>query len=292
MHIQGRWAEFRAYSYYSDHLTWGTFVANAALFILACAAMKIVPRNYRFWAYALGITGLLVCATRGVWISFVGALVIYRIMKVRGFRRPFLMLGGVAASFGIVIFAGSYLLEHVHIGLTSNRLVNRYLTIGTIAARTSAPKIFIKELPRHFLYGGGFGSGYLSAGMDSSLKYTPEQYSHNVLVDLLLSVGVPGLFCLGAFVYFWIKEAFWLIRVCDEREARAIRWMVALFVGAMLSSGINSLSALNFYMYFITGLVTAEWSRKKLAYQSLPPLPLIVRRKPAMAPFDALAPSR
>jgi len=286
--------EFRGYSYYSDHVLWGHFLVNAAFFIAACTSMKVVPKDWRSWAMFLTPIGMVVTGTRAVWLEFVGALVIYKLLSMRKFRRPLLMVNVIIASLVLVIWLGTYMRSHLHFTASTSALVNRYLTVGTISARVSAFPIFLRELPKHLFYGNGFGSGYLSANLDENLKgtFTKDQYSHNLAVDLLISVGLPGLMAFIVFVYLWIKEAFWLVSVSEPREARAIRWLIALFVGMLLSSGIATGTFLTDYFFLISGLVAGEWSRKKLAYEAIPRhIPIARNRRHAMA-VPSLSPTR
>lgn len=275
--------EVRAYSYYADHLTWGYFLAIALLFVTAVVSAKLAPRRWLYVSVLPAVAGCVICQTRTVWVALLGAIVIHRIISLRGFRRPLLVMGAVFVSFGMVLWLGAYAISHnVYLGYVSSRLLKRYSTVGTISARISAPEIFEEALPTHLLTGEGFGSSGYFRGLDQSLgAFRKDQFSHNVIVDVLLQSGLSGLLVTILFLYSWLREAFWCVRASSQLTAKALRWMIAIVVGMVLTGGLNGLSFETAYFFLLIGIVSGEWSRLQAARREIAiDFALPVRRRP------------
>jgi hypothetical protein len=259
--------EIRAYSYYADHLTWGYFLVISMLFVTAIVSARLAPKRWRYITVLPALAGIVICQTRTVWVGLLGALAIQRIISMRNLRRPLLVMGAVFGSFGLVLSLGAYLMSHnLFPRAVSSRLLQRYETTGTISARISAPEIFMEVLPTHFLVGEGFGASGYFKGLDQSLgSFRKEQFSHNVVVDVLLQSGLSGLIVLVFFLYSWLREAFWSIGASTKLNANALRWLVAIVVGMVLTGGLNGLSFETAYFFLLVGMVAGEWVRLQAA---------------------------
>lgn len=255
--------EFRAYSYLGDHLTWGFFLVVAFVGVIFARSLRLAPQRWVYIALPFTMVGIFVAQTRTVWVAFLATMLIYRVMTLRGFRRPLLVITGLFVGFAVVIYGGRWADEHVISRITSNALINRYLTIGTIEARTSAAELFIRVLPTHLFVGEGLGtSGDYSALSNGQGNADYEaQFSHNIFVDFLLYMGLPGVLLIVAFFYAWLREAFWLISVSDPLRASGLRWLVALFVGMWFTGALNGSTFMGGLFFLVVGVVTGEVMR-------------------------------
>ena len=78
--------EFRAYSYYADHTTWGLFLALAAIGVLISVTLGMMQKKWLYFVMPFALLGLIVCQTRTAWLAFLGTLVVYRIITTRLLR--------------------------------------------------------------------------------------------------------------------------------------------------------------------------------------------------------------
>ncbi len=250
-------SEFRPYSYYNDHTTWGFFLCTSAIALLAMTSIKAIPRKVVYFAVPVAMFGMVLCETRVPWLGFLGALVTYRFITTRALRRPMLLILGVISFFGVVVGFGEFALQHFSFAGSSHLLVNRFTTVGTLEARTSAWRLFVRNIPSHWLLGTGFGY----ASSDPSVSLAEEVYSHNVFVELLVLTGLPGLFLFLAFFYTWMKEAFWVAQVSTGAVAKLTLWIIALVTGMMLTGSIQGSLFMTTYLCLFMGIVSGEWAR-------------------------------
>ena len=250
-------ADFRAYSYYADHTTWGLFLVIAITVVIMSIGREELPKK---WLYFLGpctFVGLVVCETRTAWLALLGSVIVHQLITTRILRRPMLLIVGVISSFAIVVTLGDYAVHHVNFGVFSNALASRYATVGTIDARTSAWRLFVKNLPSRWLI--GLGAGYGNG--DANISMSDEVFSHNMYVELLVSTGLPGLFLFLGFFYTWIKETFWVARVGGVAASKSALWAVSLAVGMLITGSFQGMNFMNLYMCLILGLMSGEWIR-------------------------------
>jgi len=251
--------EFRAYSYYADHTTWGLFLSLAIIVVIISATLGMFRKKWLYIVVPTALVGLIVCETRTAWLALLGALIVYRLITTRLLRRPMLLIVGVLSSFAVVVTVGDYVTHHVNVGVFSSALATRYATVGTMAARTSAWKLFARNLPTHWLLGTGFGYGT----SDPNVSMSDEAFSHNMYVELLVTTGLPGLFLLLGFFYFWIKEAFWVARMGTKGVSRAALWSISLAVGMLLTGSVQGTNFLTIYLCVMLGFISGEWLRLK-----------------------------
>ena len=254
--IYGKGTDFRPFSYYADHTTWGLFMALACIVLIASVSLDMLPKKALYFVIPFGLAGLVICETRTPWLGFLGALGVYWLIKKRGFRRPMLLILGVIASFGIVVSLGTYMTQHFYFGF-ANSILNRYATVGTMEARTSAWRLFVRNLPAHWLIGTGFGF----ASSDPNVSMAEEIYSHNMFVSILVVSGLPGLILFLAFFYQWIKEAFWVVRMSSLPIARATLWIIGLTVGMLLTGNVQGPLFMSNYLCLLLGIFSGEWIR-------------------------------
>ena len=261
--MYGHGSDFRPFSYYADHTTWGLFMALACIVLFASVSMDMLPKKALYFVVPFALVGLVICETRTPWLAFLAALVVQKLITRRALRRPMLLILGVIASFGIVVSLGTYMTQHFYFGF-ANSILNRYATVGTMEARTSAWRLFVRNLPAHWLVGTGFGY----ASSDPSVSMAEEIYSHNMFVSIMVVSGLPGLILFLTFFYQWIKEAFWVASRSSTPVAKATIWMIALTVGMLLTGNVQGPLFMSNYLCILLGMVSGEWIRLR-AEQSI-----------------------
>jgi hypothetical protein len=288
-YLYGAGGEFRAYSYLGDHLTWGFFLVVAFVGVIFARCLRLIPKRWVYIAIPFTVAGILVAQTRTVWASFLATLIIYRLMTMRFFRRPLLVITALFIAFAGVVYGGQWASTHLISRISSNALVTRYLTVGTIEARTSAIELFVRLLPSHWIFGQGLGASADYSGLSSGATNIDfeAQFSHNMFVDFLLYMGLPGVILIILFFYAWLKEAFWLASISDPARAAGYRWLIALFVGMWLTGALNGSTFMGGFFFLTIGVVTGEAMRLQREYAeyvfALSAKPVFVRRALAVA---------
>ena len=285
--MYGHGSDFRPFSYYADHTTWGLFMALACIVLIASVSMDMLPKKALYFVIPFGLVGLVICQTRTPWLAFLAALVIHRVITTRALRRPMLLILGVIASFGIVVSLGTYMTQHFYFGF-ANAILNRYATVGTMEARTSAWRLFVRNLPAHWLIGTGFGY----ATSDPNVSMAEEIYSHNMFVSIMVVSGLPGLIMFLAFFYQWMKEAFWVASVSSAPVARASLWMIALTVGMLLTGNVQGPLFMSNYLCILFGIISGEWIRLRAEQSTVMQFARQVSATKWKAPSGVLQPAQ
>ncbi len=255
---------FRPYAYYADHTTWGYFLAMAMLVVIATTKARLLPKAALYLTLPVGMIGLIACETRTPLVALLGACAVYWLINKRVLRRPMLLVLGVLVAFGLVVTVGDYATHHMSFGGTGNAIVNRFATVGTLEARTSAWRLFVRNLPKHWLIGTGYGFG----SDDPSTSMGEEIYSHNMFVDILVVTGLPGLIIFLGFFYLWIKEVFWVARMSSGPVTGLALWMIAMAIGMLITGNIQGPLFMTPCFCFFLGMMSGEWLRLQKA-QSL-----------------------
>ena len=271
--------EFRAYSYYADHTTWGLFLSLAIIVVIVSATLGMLRKKWLYVVIPTALVGLVVCETRSAWLALLGTAIVYRLITTRLLRRPMLLIVGVLSSFAVVVTIGDYVTHHVNFGVFSSALATRYTTVGTMAARTSAWKLFARNLSAHWLLGTGFGYGT----SDPNVSMSDETFSHNMYVELLVTTGLPGLMLLLGFFYFWIKEAFWVARMGTKSVSRVALWSISLAVAMLLTGSVQGTNFMTIYLCLMLGFISGEWLRLKAV---LSPVQIPIQSRSREMVFD------
>jgi len=254
-YITGATDEFRVYSYYSDPATWGFFLVMGVYFIAAVRKAEPVPKAWLQCAIVFAVIGLVTTESRGNFVALLGALLIHRVLQLKALRRPMVVITGILVAFGLVLSVGQYAFDHWFPRLTNNALLNRYLTVGTIEARTSAPELFLSILPTHLLLGDGFGS------VGNGIKVSAEHYSHNAIVGLLVDIGLPGLVAFCIFFYAWLWESLKVASLKRPDLALPQRWIVSACIGMTFTGALNGQLFLTSYFAIFMGIALGQVMR-------------------------------
>jgi hypothetical protein len=263
LYITGARPDFRAYSYYADPTTWGFFLVLGSLFLVALRQREWIPSVWIRVAASFALLGIVVAETRSVWVALLGALLVHWVLGSRSLRHPVVVITGILVAFGLVLSAGQYALDNWAPRLTGNALLNRYMTVGTISARTSALKIFIRTLPKHIVMGDGYGTADNPLEtFDERTAADSDYYSHNLIVGLLLSLGLPGLLTFGAFFYRWLWESLRTLNRSPAPIARSQLWIISACVGMLFTgSVVGPLFLDSSYFMIFVGIAMGETIR-------------------------------
>ena len=260
-YMAGASPDFRVYSYYADPVTWG-FSLLAGL-VGATLAREQARMSRWSWLIlvALVLAGVFCTQTRTVWAGLlvtVGAFVLFRF---RSFRRPWLVFCLSMGSFGVVVVAGDFLYRELFLAqrlpVFENALTARYLTVGTIEARTSAWNALQDAIGATPVIGQGYGAMLYAVRDAESARLGWKTISHNFLVDLVRNAGVPGALLFVWFYLQWLREGFAVLHgTLDAKLKRTFLWIIAFSVGSVISGYLNGANFMTYEFFLIMGLLT------------------------------------
>jgi hypothetical protein len=267
-YLEGVSPEFRVYSYYADPVTWG-FSLLAGL-VGAALAREQAKMSRWFWLtlVALVLAGVFCTQTRTVWAGLLVTAGVFVLFRYRAFRRPWLVFCLSMGSFAVVVVGGDFLYRELFLAqrlpLFENALTTRYLTVGTIEARTSAWSALQDAISTRPVIGQGHGAMLYAVRDAEAARLGWKTISHNFLVDLVRNAGVPGALLFVWFYLQWLREGFAVFRgTSDTRLKRSLLWIIAFSVGSVISGYLNGANFMTYEFFLIMGLLTGCATRPR-----------------------------
>ncbi len=269
-YLEGAALEFRSYSYYADPLTWG-FALLAGL-AGAAAARRLGRMSRAMFAVAglVMLAGLFFTLTRTVWVGLAVALAVFGLLARPGLRRPWLVFALVMGSFAGVVTAGGFVYREFflerRIQAFRSPILTRYLTVGTIEARTSAWNALKEAAEASPVWGQGYGVMlWVNRNRDVSQEHR-QLVSHNFLVELVFNTGIPGALLFLGFFWQWLREAFRALGLsANPGHRRVIRWLIAFAAGCMVTGYLNGPSFMTGEWFLLLGAMAGlgrHWSAR------------------------------
>ena len=287
-YVEGASWDFRSYSYYADPLTWGLFLLAGLLGTLVARDLGRMSRALRAGIVTLVLAGLFLSMTRTVWVGLLAMLGAFVLLRYRTFRRPWLVLCLVVGAFAVTILAGGFLYQELFVArrlpIFRSAILSRYLTVGTLGSRIGAWTALKDVISASPVGGQGYGMG-LYANLSNEVSGTDRLLStHNFLVELVISVGVPGTLLFLWFYWQWLREGLGTLRrASNRRQRRLARWILAFSVGQIITGYLNGPTFMNSQFFLIMGVLsglTLERAAVRANCQALPavqsvPLPAL-----------------
>ncbi len=256
--LEGTTQDFRGYSYFADPLTWGfVLVAGLAGAFVAHQCGRISRAALVAISSAV-LAGLVFGMTRTVWAGLGAAAAIYFLLRFRPLRRAWLVYGLLLGGFGATVLVGDtlyqrYFLER-RLPAFQNVLASRYLTVGTIEARTGAWRALQEVVASSPILGRGYGVMFYASRNREAAQILRPPVSHNFLVETVYSVGVPGALVFLVFLWRWLGEGFAAVRAArDARLRRAGLALIAFVAGQTLTGYLNGPNFLTFEYFLFMG---------------------------------------
>lgn len=256
---QGVW---RVSGLQADAFTFGLFLLTA---LVGLQVLAVRGETHRL-AYT-ALTGLLflgigLSLVRTIWVG-VAVLLVTRSIAERSavLRRPRPLVLGIVGMFLLAPMAADFLyqrLSHLAAELP-NPLLARMLTFGTLDARRHALTAFIEAVPERLMVGFGYGiSPWVTGKFGSTLELPPDFGAHNVVVEQLWYVGLPGLLIFLALLYCAFAALAQRLRQGDQHERRTLAILGAALLGLLATGLGNGGVFLNYPFFFLLGAVAAE----------------------------------
>lgn len=244
-----------------DAFTFGMFILTA----LTAARLRridgrLAEMRFRLIS-AILVIGLGLSLVRTIWVAAAISLIAPWIVgRLPVLLRPRFLLPGLVAVFvASNLLANSlYSLAWVA-GQIDNPLFARAVTLGTLEARRDALEALLEASSTHGALGVGYAaSTWIADKFAEGGSLPPNFAAHNVVVEQVWYVGLPGLVLFFAVLGRVFQEAGQTIQGSDrrrrERAAILAGYLLAMFVSGLGNGGVF----LGYYFFFFAGLLVAE----------------------------------
>jgi O-antigen ligase len=239
----------------------------AMILMTAFAALWVawVRRSVPLIAFVLVggllVVGIALSLVRGIWLSFA----VFVAFSLAARAVPPLTRPSIAVSLLIVALVasqivGQYLYEDYrwYAGMTSDPVITRALTTGTVEARLGVWPALGEAIDQHGVFGIGYGGHIWIAH-----KFLPAEARsgvlnvHNVVTELMVLVGIPGVILFLAILYIVFRGPSGRQIEFDSRERRVHTIIAGYLVGMVVSGFTNGGVFLGFHFFFFAGAIHA-----------------------------------
>jgi len=246
---------YRPFGLQADAFTFALFNLNALALAWMLRLEKSIQAGAFYLIALLLLSGILLSLVRTVWVAALG-LIMYFLLARRytSLAKPSSVMGVMFGAFlaAALIAALLYPLKWLA-GMVSNPLLARALTFGTLEARMGSMSAFWESLPRFLFSGYGLAASPWMTSKFGGFQGLPLNFGeHNVLVEYLWYVGLPGLVLFFVIIYFSLQSVWKAYRsgnVSADFMALCAAYLLAMYVTGLGNGGVF----LNMYFFFITG---------------------------------------
>lgn len=258
---QGVW---RVIGLQSDGFTFGLFLLISLIGLEVLKAYGQISRLVYVGLFSLLLFGIGLSMVRTIWVAFAVFIVTRWVIEHSTLlRHTWLIPLSLVGMFLLATWIANTLYQFTpQVRTISNPLLARILTPGTLAARKDALTIFFDTLPERLIIGIGYGiNPYVTSKLGSTINLPPNFEAHNVFVEQLWYVGLPGLLIFALILY----EAFTRLALrYFESNQRERRVLAVLFAGllALLATGFSNGGVfLDYPFFFFLGVATLRKQR-------------------------------
>ncbi len=186
----------RILSFFEYPNAFALYLAPLLAFLLPFVRQSSLSKLYKI-SYFLGLAALLLTLSRGGWLGFVAALIVYIIFFAEKKERLTALTGFIIAS--IIILATPNLRYRVILPFMGEKsTVSRFSLWQTAEKMISDSPILGKGLT-------GFKSNYDKYNTDPNLASL--NYPHNIFLNFWVETGLLGLLSFLGLSYFFITKA-------------------------------------------------------------------------------------
>jgi hypothetical protein len=260
--LEGRSYAFlwRITGFQADEFTFAYFMLTA----FACAwwlrSERFVSRPVFLTSAALFAGTIGLSLVRTGWAAFVAFVLFYVLAR----RRSFLLKPAVIVLLTVAAFFAGDIASTVlnRIGdmaaSSSNLLLRRAMTFGTLEAREGASGVAVAVVRGHWLSGLGFAaSQWITTKFGGFPLLQGNFAAHNAIVELLWYVGLLGVVLFYALLYA-AQSGAWKSWKQGRLPINHLALMTA-FVVAMYLTGLSTAGVfLSFPFFFYLGLLGAK----------------------------------
>ena len=211
-------------------------ISRAGGILAFCSILvRDVNKWFKFLCFGLGVMLLLLGSSRGPLIAFIFCFIIigYNYIRKGEFEAIALKIIGIAMLTGVLLFAADHYVENINLG-SVNRLKGVLESSGKGEQRLYTWTAAWEQFKSSPIIGDKIVEDY---------TYT---YPHNIILEILMSVGLIGFIPFFMANLIAIRKFFNLMRNNNLIVALLFFYMV---IGAMVSGGI--ITSPDYWMSFI-----------------------------------------
>jgi hypothetical protein len=266
---------WRVSGFQPDALTFGLLMitALASCWVLRCE--RKLRAGLAWCASAVLVAATAICLVRTVWISFLTFVAFGCLAyRLRILLRPKVFVLSLVGLFVLSDLSSTYLRDQAAMVATvDNPYLTRAMVLGTVAARKDALKNFEELVPKRLLLGSGYAaSSWIGGkfGEDQDLqKNLAAATSHNVILELLWYVGLPGFLLFIMLLYEVARCASLALSRAASAEKKRLAVLVGYVVGMFVSGLGNGGVFLGFYFFFFAGAIAAHSRKPRKTQKSI-----------------------
>lgn len=252
--------DLRGFGWFADHTTWGFWLVAAVVAILAGTRKRTFARRC---GLGLILLGLVATETRTPFLGLAATLACFWMLRFRATRRPTLLMAAALIAFALLLSAFSALYSRFDSQSTalyydSPSLIGRFGYVGTLNARIPAWEALPEAIASNSLLGKG--PSYLELAereQFQGLSTDVDPGKHNILVELAVTAGLPGLLAFLGFLFNVFRTSVVGLLAVRPHEHVELRWLVALVFGLFLTGYANGSAFLSELYYLLCGMAMA-----------------------------------
>jgi len=247
-----------------------------ALFCLNVYAMAWVLRVRRrmsarifYFVSVFLLGGIMLSLVRTVWVAALAMIAFFFLARRFAFlARPPIVMVLMLAMFFVADIASSMLYSFMWLaGVIKMPILARALTTGTLEARAGSINAFVESLPRFLFHGYGLAASSWITSKFGGFADLPLNFGkHNVVIEYLWYVGMPGLILFFAIPFFALQSV-WQACSRDGKVHSDFPALAAAYVIAMYLTGLGNGGAFlapNFF-YLMGILFSAKYHSRNVA---------------------------
>jgi len=255
---------WRVNGFQPDALTFGLLMitALASCWVLKCE--RKLRAGLAWSASSILLAGTAICLVRTIWVSFLAfALFGCLAYRARVLLRPKVFVLTLVGIFVLSDYSSTYLRDQaLMVARVDNIYIARAMVLGTVAARKDSLQNFAELVPERLLQGSGYAaSSWVGGKFDEDQdrqKNLAASTSHNVILELLWYVGLPGLLLFVLLLYEISRCAFVTVARAAPARSKTLLVLAGYVVGMFVSGLGNGGVFLGFYFFFFAGTIVAQ----------------------------------
>ena len=218
--------------------------SSALLALMPCAFVAGWHARWRDWpawtllaaalVAALVLTSAYATLSRTLWLGFAVELIVVGGLLLR--KRQTVALRTAVIAVAVLLGAGSVVLS-IHADREA---------IGAAGKFDQDPRLqlwpeVLKTVGERPLSGYGFGRGMLRQSLNDKFNQPLIWHSHNLFLETVAQVGIPGLFLLLLLLGAIVREGWRLAREADEATAACGIALIAVVAGMLVRNATDVL---------------------------------------------------
>ena len=252
--VQGVW---RPTGLQPDAFTYAMFLMTAFAAAWVAWLRRSMPSIVFIIVGSALVVGIALSLVRGIWLSFAVFIAFaFAARAIPALLRPAIVMSLLIAVLVASQIVGQYLYESYrwYAGMATDPVIARALTTGTVEARLGLWSALGEAIGRYGVLGIGYGSHIWIAHKFLPADARPDILNvHNVMTELLVLVGIPGVLLVLAILYVVFRGPSGERFEADSRE-KGVHAVIAGYLVAMIVSGFtNGGVFLSFHFFFFAG---------------------------------------